>query len=76
MVRNAARAPTSGCDLLPLEVDLVVLLFHHLVDPREVEAPHRRDGAFLKVTATMDIQTNIRVRFKKPNRHASVLAVK
>lgn len=36
MVRDAARAPARRLNLLPLEVDLVVLLLHRLVDPGEV----------------------------------------
>ena len=53
---NATWASAGSVYLLPLEVCLIVVLFHHLVDFGQVEAPHRGNGTLLQVTASMNIQ--------------------
>ena len=40
MMGNTTWASASSVNLLPLKVCLVVILFHHLVDFGQVEAPH------------------------------------
>ena len=56
-MRDTAGAAARCVNQLPLGAGVAGnVLFHHLVNAGEIEAPHRRNRAFFQVASTMYIQ--------------------
>ena len=58
VVRNTAWAAALCLHELPLANLTAHVVLQDLMDARQVEPPHSRDGALLQVTSAMYIQTN------------------
>ena len=68
VVRDFAGATARGLHELPLAHLVLYVVLHDLVDARQVQSPHRGDGALFKVTTTVHVKANLGERVIGQNR--------